>query len=100
MKLPDNFPEELNGKKLFFATQPKCFSAIYDIEDRVMLAIKYYAIAESDKNSGVRLLSMDNSFSVISDSFFLTIDEAMYELEADNISEKDWKRIDSINKGE
>lgn len=93
MKLPNNFPKELNGAKLLFGTRPKCFAGIYDIENKQMLTIEYYAIAESDRNSGVRLLSMDDNFNVIDDSFFLTIDEAIYELDPDNISEKDWKRI-------
>lgn len=77
MKLSDNFPKELNGEKLLFATRPKCFSGIYHMENRQMLTIEYYAIAESDKKSGERLLSMDDSFNVIADSWFLDIDKAM-----------------------
>jgi hypothetical protein len=93
MKLPDNFPKELNGEKFLFATRPKCFSGIYDMENREMLTIEYYAIAESHENSEIKLLSMDDSFNIIDKSQFLTIEEAMSELEPDNISEKDWKEL-------
>ena len=93
MKLPNNFPKELNGKKLIFAVRPKCFSGIYDMENRETLEIKYYAISENDENAGVKLLSMDGSFSIIDKSQFLTIEDAMSELEPDNISEKDWKEL-------
>jgi hypothetical protein len=93
MKLPNNFPKELNGEKLLFATRPKCFSGIYDMENRKMLSIEYYAIAESHENSEIKLLSMDGSFNIIDKSHFLTIVEAMSELEPDNISEKDWKEL-------
>ena len=93
MKLPNNFPKELKGGKLVFVTRPKCFSGIYDMESRQMLTIEYYALTESDKNSGVSLLSMDDSFKIIDKSHFFTVEEAMYELEPDNISEKDWKEL-------
>ena len=93
MKFPDDFPKKLNNQKLIFATRPKCFSGIYDMENRKMLSIEYYAIAESHENSEIKLLSMDGSFNVIADSCFFDIDEAMYELEPDNITEKDWKEL-------
>ena len=93
MKLPNNFPKELNGEKLLFATRPKCFSGIYDMENRKMLSIEYYAISESHENSEIKLLAMDGSFGIIDKSQFLTIEEAMSELEPDNISEKDWKEL-------
>ena len=93
MELPNNFPKELNGKKLLFATLPKCFSGIYDMVNRKMLRIEYYAIAESAESSDIKLLSMDDSFKIIDKSQFLTVEEAMYELEPDNISEKDWKEL-------
>jgi len=78
---------------LLFATRPKCFSGIYDVEKRETFTIEDYTIAENDENSGVRLLSMDDRFNIIDDESFLTVDEAIYELEPDNISEKDWKEL-------
>jgi hypothetical protein len=94
MKLPNNFPKELDGKKLLFVTVPKCFSGIYDVEKRKTILIEYYAIAKNDENSEIRLLSMDNSFNIIADSSFSTVDEAIYELEPDNIYQKDWRELD------
>jgi len=94
MKLPNNFPKKLNDAKLLFATIPKCPSSIlYDIENKEILTIKYYAIAQYSKNSGVNLFSIDDCFNVIGDSYFPTIEEAMSELEPDNISPKEWKKI-------
>lgn len=93
MKLPNKFPNRLNDAKMLFATRPKCPSSIYDMENREFLNIEYYAIAQYSKNSGVNLFSIDDCFNVIGNSYFTTIEEAMSELEPDNISPKEWKRI-------
>jgi hypothetical protein len=95
MKFPNIFPINLNNAKLIFATLPKCPSMIYDMNNGKMLTIEYYAIAQCENDSGVRLLSIDDCLNVIGDSYFLDIESAMSELEPDGISTKCWKRISS-----
>ena len=93
MKLPNNFPKKLENATLLFVTRPKCPSSIFDVKKREIIKIEYYAIAQYENGSGINLFSIDNCFNVIGDSTFSTIERALSELEPDNISIKDWKKI-------
>ena len=61
--------------------------------NKEIIRIEYYAIAQNEKDSRISLLCIDEFFNVINDSSFSTIERAISELEPDNISTKDWKRI-------
>ena len=66
---------------------------IYDIKIKKSLDIEYYAIAQYEECLEINLLSLDDCFNIIGNSSFPTIERAIAELEPDNISFKDWKRI-------
>lgn len=93
MKLPNNFPKHINNANILLATRPKCPSMISDIKKNKNLDIEFYAIAQYRKRLEINLFSLDDCFNIIGDSSFPTVEQAIAELEPDNISHKDWKLI-------
>lgn len=93
MKLPKDFPKQVDKANILFATRPKCPSMIHDDKNNKNLDIEYYVIAQYEKSVEINLLSLDECFNIIGDSSFPNVERAIAELEPNNISYKDWKRI-------